>query len=100
MSRTNPQAEYRRLLAEEYGDDHMWPTRAVLQHRPSKRADASPGDLEFDVAWLTATGVVTTPEPVRFLINNEHFKAYVTDNGLESQVRAQLRRERKRAGRS
>ena len=85
---------------QEFGDDHLWPTRAVLQHRPSERTDAEPGDLEFEVAWITSTGIVETFEPVRFLVNNEHFKAYVRDNSLESHVRAQARRERARTGKT
>ena len=59
-------------------------------------------DNEPDCCSVTPRLLAQTlgAEPARLLINNEHFKAYVADNGVESQVRAQLRRERKRAGRS
>ena len=99
MSRTTPEAEYRRLVAEEFGDNEFWPTRDVVSHRPSQRADASAGDLEFEVVWICEHGDERSFEPVQYLTHNEHFKAYVRTHGLETVVRAQTRRERARAGR-
>ena len=97
MSRTTPRAEWLRPQAEEFGDE-SFPTRAIVGHRPSERKDASDGDLEFLVTWITETGDVTTPEPAMWLTGNSHFKQYVDTHGLvRSQVRKQVQRERARA---
>lgn len=95
MSRTTPEAEWRRLHEQEFGDD-MCPTRAVTGHRRSRRASADARDLEFDVVWITADGDVVTQEPARHLsaAGNVHFKEYVREHGLTARVREQVRRER------
>ena len=75
----------------------MCPTKAIVGHRPSLRTDASDGDLEFFVTWITKTGDVTTPEPARFLTGNIHFKEYVEAHRLRARVRKQVKRERAKA---
>lgn len=95
MSRTTPEAEWRRLQEQEFGDE-AFPTRAVTGHRRSRRGSADPLDFEFKVVWITADGDETTWEPARHLsaAGNVHFKSYVESNGLASRVREQVRRER------
>jgi hypothetical protein len=93
MSRTTPETEYLRLVNEEFGDGEMWPTRAVVGHEPNPTRH---GDLLFKVVWITNTGDSTTMEPVTWLMNNEHFKDYVSSHGLEAVVEAQARREKAR----
>ena len=95
MSRTTPRAEWLRLQAEEFGSDTC-PTKAVVGHRPSERMDASEGDLEFEVIWMTEEGDVTRFEPAQFLsaAGNVHFKEYVEAAGLKTRVRKQVQRER------
>ena len=52
MSSTTPEAEWRRLQEQEFGDE-VFPMRAVTGHRRSRRGSADPLDFEFKVVWIT-----------------------------------------------
>lgn len=95
MSRTTPEKEWLRLQREEFQDDSC-PIRAVTDHRPSRRRSRSPGDLEFEVVWITPTGDVIQWEPARHLsaAGNVDFKDYIRHHRLVSLVREQVKRER------